>query len=263
MNRIDRKLEELKKNDQKALITFITAGDPDLETTEKLVLEMINAGVDIIELGVPFSDPVAEGPVIQAASQRALEGGTKLVDIFECVERLREKTDTPILLMMYINSLFKYGKDNFFRDCQEKGIDGVIVPDLPFEERGEIEEEAHKYSIHIINLIAPTSGKRIEKIAKESTGFIYCVSSLGVTGERSSFLTDFEDFLGNVKKYSKVPAMIGFGISNSEQVKELKKYSDGVIVGSAVVKIVGEYGRASAPQVYEFVHSLKNELIHK
>lgn len=261
MNRIDIKLGQLKEQNQKALITFITAGDPDIETTEKLIIKMAEAGVDLIEVGVPFSDPVAEGPVIQASSQRALEGNVTLSQIFDCVERVRKQTDIPILLMMYINTLFKYGKDKFFRMCQEKGVDGVIVPDLPYEERGEIENEADAYGIYSISLIAPTSDNRIEKIAKSSKGFIYCVSSLGVTGQRDHFTTNFESFIGAIKAHTDNPVMLGFGISNPEQVRELKRYADGVIIGSAIVKIIGDYGKESEEKVYAFTKAVKDVLL--
>lgn len=261
MNRIDVKLDELKKKEQKALITFITAGDPDIETTEKVILRMVEAGVDIIEVGVPFSDPVAEGPVIQAASQRALEGNINLNKIFDCIENIRKRTDTPIVLMMYINTLFKYGKDKFFKMCQLKGVDGIIVPDLPFEEKGEIENEANEYGIYMINLIAPTSNMRIEKIAKESKGFIYCVSSLGVTGQRDHFETDFESFIGEIKSHTDSPLMLGFGISTPEQVRELNNYADGVIIGSAIVKIIEDYGKESEERVYEFTKELKKAVL--
>ena len=193
LNRIDQRFAALKLQNKKALITFITAGDPDLKATETLVLEMEKAGADIIELGVPFSDPVAEGPVIQAASERALKSGTTLKDIFTLVKNLRQKTDIPILLMMYLNCIFKYGKEKFFENCVESGIDGVIVPDMPFEERDEISAESKKAGVYAINLVAPTSKERIKEIASESEGFLYCVSSLGVTGQRSNFSTDFDD----------------------------------------------------------------------
>lgn len=262
MNRIDEKFIELKAKNEKALITFVTAGDPDIETTEKLVLEMVAAGADIIELGVPFSDPVAEGPVIEAASARALLNGVNLYDIFLLVKKLRVKTDVPILLMMYLNSIFRFGKERFFALCRESGIDGVIVPDMPFEEKGEIAEEAKKAGVYSISLVAPTSKDRIKMIAEASEGFLYCVSSLGVTGQRSSFSTNFEEFFTLINQYSKVPAALGFGISTAEQVRALKEYSDGIIVGSAIVKIVGEYGRDSMKPVYEFVKGLKLALIN-
>ncbi len=261
MNRIDKALSELKNKNEKALITFITAGDPDLETTEKLVLEMFDSGADIIEIGVPFSDPVAEGKVIQEASLRSLAKGTNLNGIFEMVERLRTKTDKPLILMMYINTIFRFGTERFFGLCREKGIDGVIVPDLPFEEKDEIRSYAEENGIIPISLVAPTSHQRIASIASDSKGFLYCVSSTGVTGTRSSFKTDFDEFFGEIKKSCKVPAMVGFGISNPEQAKKMSAYCDGVIVGSAVVKIIAEYGKDSCGKVGEFVRSLKEAIL--
>lgn len=257
MNRIDEKLARLKEENKKALITFVTAGDPNIAQTERLVLEMFEAGADIVELGVPFSDPIAEGKIIQNASKRALEAGTTLTDIFNLVERLRKKTDAPLLLMMYLNTIFKFGTEKFFNLCKEKGIDGVIVPDMPFEERDEIQETAEKYGIHSINLVAPTSKDRIEMIAKESKGFLYCVSSTGVTGTRSEFSTNFEDFFGIIKKYATCPCAVGFGISSPEQAREMSQYCDGVIVGSAIVKIVEEKVEDASSFVYDFVKSLR------
>jgi tryptophan synthase alpha chain len=259
-NRIDKRFAQLKLQNKKALITFITAGDPDIATTENLVLEMERAGADIIELGVPFSDPVAEGPVIQEASKRALKSDTTLKEIFLLVKRLRQKTDMPILLMMYLNCIYKYGKERFFENCSESGIDGVIVPDMPFEERDEISDEAKKYGVYSINLVAPTSKERIKKIAGASEGFLYCVSSVGVTGERSSFSTDFDEFFSDIKKYANVPYALGFGISTPQQVSQLSHYCDGLIVGSAIVKIIGQYGGESLEPVSAFVKSLKDAM---
>lgn len=260
MNRIEKALAELKDKNEKALITFVTAGDPDLETTEKLVLEMFDNGADIVEIGVPFSDPVAEGKVIQAASLRSLSNGTDLTKIFGTVENLRKKTDKPLILMMYVNTIFRFGTERFFKLCREKGIDGVIVPDLPFEERDEIRSFAEDNGIIPISLVAPTSHQRIESIASDAHGFLYCVSSTGVTGTRSKFSTNFDEFFGEIKKSCKVPAMVGFGISNPEQAAKMGSYCDGVIVGSAVVKIIAEYGRDSVKNVGEFVRSLKDAL---
>lgn len=260
MNRIDVKFANLKSQGKKALITFVTAGDPDLVITEKLVLEMEKAGADIIELGVPFSDPVAEGPIIQAASARSLKNNTNLNDIFNLVVRLRQKTQVPILLMMYLNCIYNFGKDNFFSMCSQSGIDGVIVPDMPFEERSELSFEAHKHGIYSISLVAPTSNDRIKAIAEESEGFLYCVSSIGVTGTRSSFKTNFDEFFSQIYRHVKIPTAIGFGISTPEQVKALKKYADGIIVGSVIVKIVGQYGKDCVEPVCDFVRSLKAEL---
>ena len=261
MNRIDKALSELKDKGEKALITFVTAGDPDLDTTEKLILKMFESGSDIIEIGVPFSDPVAEGKVIQEASLRSLSQGTDLTGIFGMVESLRKKTDKPLILMMYINTIFRFGTERFFTLCREKGIDGVIVPDLPYEERDEVQPYAKDNDIRAISLVAPTSHQRIADIAAEAEGFLYCVSSTGVTGTRSKFTTNFDEFFGEIKKSCKVPAMVGFGISGPEQAKKMSSYCDGIIVGSAVVKIVAEYGKNSADKVGEFVKSLKEAIL--
>lgn len=259
-NRIDSCFEQLKAKGEKALITFVTAGDPDLETTEKCALEMFDKGADIIELGVPFSDPIAEGPIIQRASQRSLNGGTTLDKIFGMVKSLREKTDKPLLLMMYINTIFKYGTERFFRNCRDFQIDGVIVPDMPFEEREEIADAADKYGVYSINLVAPTSADRVTMIANESKGFLYVVSSLGVTGTRSEITTDFETLLAPLKDNSPVPYCIGFGISNPDQAAKMASYCDGVIVGSAIVNRIAENGTESAEAVGKFVGELKAPL---
>lgn len=257
MNRIETALSELKNKGEKALITFVTAGDPDLETTEKLVLEMLDKGSDIVEIGVPFSDPVAEGKTIQEASLRSLSNGTNLTQIFDMVESLRKQTEKPLILMMYVNTIFRFGTERFFTLCREKGIDGVIVPDLPYEERNELQPYAENNGIISISLVAPTSHQRIADIAEEAKGFLYSVSSTGVTGTRSKFTTNFDEFFGEIKKSCKVPAMVGFGISNPEQAKKMSSYCDGVIVGSAIVRIIAEFGRDSVSKVGEFVKSLK------
>lgn len=261
MNRIEKCFSDLKKRNEKALITFITAGDPDLEATERAVFEMFDNGADIIELGVPFSDPVAEGVTIQKSSLRSLKNGTNLTKIFETVKRIREKTEKPLILMMYINTIFVYGTDRFFADCKQYGIDGVIVPDMPFEERDEVQEFAEKYGVLNINLVAPTSRNRIEKIASESKGFLYCVSSTGVTGVRSGYTTDFDDFFGTIRKYAKCPCAVGFGISGPEQAKKMSGYCDGVIVGSAIVRIFEEKGADAPKAAGEFVKSLKEAIL--
>ncbi|MGN0692332.1 MAG: tryptophan synthase subunit alpha [Oscillospiraceae bacterium] len=258
MNRIDKCFEDLKKQGKKALITFVTAGDPDLETTEKLVLEMFDKGADIIELGIPFSDPIAEGVTIQRASLRSLNNGTNLTKVFDTVKRIREKTDKPLLFMMYLNTIYVYGTERFFNECKEYGIDGVIIPDMPFEERDEVLEYSEKSGVVNINLVAPTSHGRIKEIASNSKGFLYCVSSTGVTGTRSSFSTDFDEFFGTINKYATCPCAVGFGISNPEQAKKMSSYCDGVIVGSAVVKLIEKSGRDSVTEVGAFVKSLKD-----
>ena len=258
MNRIEKKFQEL--NGEKALIPFITAGDPDLDTTKKLVLEMEKNGADLIELGVPFSDPIAEGPTIQKASLRALKGGVTLVKIFDLVRELRKETDMPLLLMMYVNTIYRFGTQRFFDLCVETGIDGVIVPDLPFEEKDELNSFAKAADVRLISLVAPTSHQRIADIASSAEGFLYCVSSTGVTGTRSEFRTDFDEFFGEIKKSVKIPYCVGFGISSPEQAKKMSSYCDGAIVGSAIVKLVEQYGKDSVAPIGEFVKSLKDAI---
>lgn len=252
MNKITKAFEG-----KKAFIAFITGGDPDIETTERLVLAMEEAGADIVEIGIPFSDPIAEGPVIQEADQRALEAGCTVDKLFDMVKRLRLRTDIPLLFMTYVNPIYVYGKEKFFSNCKESGIDGVIVPDVPFEEKSELESESSKFDICLISMIAPTSGDRTEKIAAEAGGFLYCVSSLGVTGMRSKIDISISRLIQNVKEVSQVPCAVGFGISTPEQAKEMSGISDGIIVGSAIVKLVAQYGRDSVEPVKEFIKKIK------
>lgn len=259
-NRIDVRLAQCKAANRKALISFITAGDGGYATTEKAVLEMERAGADLIELGVPFSDPIAEGPVIQCASERALKEGTTLAGIFDMVCRLRQQTEVPLLLMMYLNTIYRFGTERFFQLCQKCGIDGVIVPDMPFEEKDEIQGFADQYGIHNISLVTPASEARIQMIAQEATGFLYCVSSNGVTGVRKEFSTDFSSFFAPIHQYAKIPCAVGFGISGPEAAKEMSRYCDGVIVGSAIVRIVEEYGQAAPEKIGAFVQSLRDAL---
>ena len=254
-NRIDACFEKLKAENKKALVTFITAGDPDMDTTEKCVLEMYKNGSDMI--GVPFSDPIAEGATIQKASLHSLSGGTNLDKIFDLVRKLRTQTDKPMLLMMYINTIFKFGTAKFFELCKETQIDGVIVPDMPFEEREELEGEAEKNGIYTIFLVAPTSHERVKMIAEKSKGFLYVVSSLGVTGMRSEITTDFNELLAPIRNNDHCPCCIGFGISNPEQAKKMSQYADGVIMGSAVVKIVEEHGKDAPEYVGKFIKSVR------
>lgn len=260
VNRIDQAFEQRKKQNKKVLIPFVTAGDGGLKTTEQLVLRLEQAGADIIELGIPFSDPIAEGPVIQEASVRALKNGTRLVEVFDMVARLRTKTQVPLVMMMYINSIFGFGTQRFFQLCQKTGIDGVIVPDLPYEEKEEIEPIALEHGVYPIRLVAPTSHDRIAMIAKESKGFLYCVSSTGVTGMRSSYATDFNEFFSVIRKHTCVPCAAGFGISDPEQVREMKGFCDSIIVESAIVKRVGQYGSVCINPVGEFAESLRHAL---
>jgi len=256
MNRI----EWVFKNG-KTFIPFITAGDPNLETTERLVLAMAEAGADLIELGIPFSDPVAEGAVIQRAGERALAAGTTTDGIFETVQRIRQKTDVPLAFMTYVNPVFVYGPGRFMKNCRDTGIDAVIVPDLPFEEKGEIKPFCEKYGVALISLIAPTSNDRIAMIAREAEGFVYVVSSLGVTGVRSEIITDLSEMISLVKAVKDIPCAVGFGISTPEQAKKIAAATDGVIVGSAIVKIIEQYGKASAEHVAEYVRSMKQAIL--
>lgn len=260
-NRIETRLAELKAQNRKALVTYITAGCGGYEQTEEAVLAMEKAGADIIEIGVPFSDPVAEGPIIQEASLKALERNTTLAGTFEMVKRIRKNTDMPLLLMLYVNTVFRYGTERFFSQCKESGIDGVIIPDLPYEEYDEIKEDADKNGIISISLVTPVSFGRIEKIAASARGFLYCVSSTGVTGVREHLDTDFTSFFENVNKYSKIPNILGFGISTPEQVRDLKQYADGIITGSAVVRLIDEENRTeSTKKISEFTASLRDAL---
>lgn len=255
MNRIEQVFA-----DGKAFIPFITAGDPTLEITEQLVLEMAEAGADLIELGIPFSDPIAEGPVIQEADIRALASGTTTDKLFAMVRRVREKSDVPIAFMTYINPIFTYGTERFMKNCQEVGIDAIIVPDVPFEEKEELAPYCKKYGVTLISMIAPTSNDRIQMIAKEAEGFIYVVSSLGVTGVRSEFNNNVGEMIKLVKEVKDIPCAVGFGISTPEQAQQMAQFYDGVIVGSAIVKIIAEHGENCVPHVVEFVRSIKKAI---
>ena len=244
--------------EKKAFIPFITCGDPDLQTTAACVREAVRNGADLIELGIPFSDPTAEGPVISEANIRALQGGIKTKDVFELVRELRKDVTVPMVFMTYANVVFSYGAEKFIGTCEEVGIDGIILPDLPFEEKDEFLPFCKAHGVDLISLIAPTSKNRIEMIAKEADGFIYLVSSLGVTGERSKITTDLADIVSHIRSVTDVPVAIGFGISTPEQAKEMAGLSDGAIVGSAIVKIIGKYGKEAPSHVGEFVRSMKN-----
>ena len=244
----------------KAFIPFITAGDPSLEKTKEFILEMERAGADLIEVGIPFSDPIAEGIVIQEADIRALAAGTTTDKIFDMVRELREETQIPLVFMTYLNPVFHYGYEKFFSRCQEVGVDGIIIPDLPFEEKGELEEIAAAKGVDVISMIAPTSEERIQNIAKNAKGFIYVVSSMGVTGMRSEIKTDLNALLSSIKKATDVPACVGFGIHSPEQAAEVARVADGVIVGSAIVKMAEQYGGHAAPHMGAYVHKMKMSL---
>ena len=245
----------------KAFIPFITCGDPDTETTMKCVLKMVEAGADLIELGIPFSDPTAEGPVIQEANERALKGGINTDKCFELAESIQKKTDIPMVFMTYANVVFSYGTDKFLQNCKEVGIDGIILPDLPYEEKDEFLPARHKYGIDLISLIAPTSQDRVAMIAKEAEGFLYIVSSLGVTGTRSEITTDLSSIIGTVRENTDIPCAVGFGISRPEQAKAMADISDGAIVGSAIIKLIKEYGKDAPDKVGEYVRSMKGAIL--
>lgn len=244
----------------KAFIPFITCGDPDLETTEQIVYAMVEAGADLIELGIPFSDPTAEGPVIQEANIRALSNNITTNDVFDLVRKLRKTVTIPMVFMTYANVVFSYGAEKFISTCKEIGIDGLILPDVPFEEKDEFDGICKKYGLDLISMIAPTSKDRISMIAAEASGFIYCVSSLGVTGTRSEITTDIGAMTRLVKEVTDVPCAIGFGISNPETASKMAAVSDGVIVGSAIVKLCAKYGRNCVPYIKDFVKSMKDAI---
>ncbi|MEE0284775.1 MAG: tryptophan synthase subunit alpha [Lachnospiraceae bacterium] len=242
----------------KAFIPFLTCGDPSLEVTEQLIYAMEEAGADLIELGIPFSDPTAEGPVIQAANVRALSGGVTTDKIFDMVKRLRQNTKIPMVFMTYANVVFSYGTERFIQKAASLGMDGLILPDVPFEEKEEFDSVCKKYGLDLISLIAPTSHERITQIAKEAEGFVYCVSSLGVTGMRSAITTDIGAMVQLVKAAKDIPCAVGFGISTPEQAAAMAAKSDGAIVGSAIVKLCGQYKEACVPYVKEYVKSMKD-----
>lgn len=244
----------------KAFIPFITAGDPDLDTTEKLIYAMEKAGADLIELGVPFSDPTAEGPVIQEANERALANGCTTDKLFDMMEKVRKNAEIPIVYLTYLNPIYAYGKEKFMKKCQECGVDGLIIPDLPYEEKDELSDVCKKYGIDMISLITPTSQERVTMIAKEAEGFVYCVSSLGVTGVRTEIKTDISEMISLVKDATDAPCAVGFGIAVPEQAVEMAKVADGAIVGSAIVKIIAEHGKNSEKPVADYVKKMKDAI---
>ena len=244
----------------KAFIPFITCGDPDLETTAKLVRAVAENGADLIELGIPFSDPTAEGPVIQEANERALKAGTTTDKVFALVRELRRDITIPMVFMTYANVVYSYGTERFLQNCADAGIQGLILPDVPFEEKSEFDPACKAHGLELVSLIAPTSEDRIGRIAKEASGFVYCVSSLGVTGVRSEITTDIAAMVRLVKAEKNIPCAVGFGISAPEQAKKMAAQADGVIVGSAIMKLIAKYGRDSVPHVAAYVKSMKDAM---
>jgi len=254
-NRISKAFEN-----KKAFIAFITGGDPDIETTEKLIPAMAEAGADLIEIGIPFSDPVAEGVTIQKANERALDKGVTVDMLFDMVKRTRNRTDIPLLFMTYLNPVFTFGPERFMQRCSECGIDGIIVPDMPFEEKDELKEAAGRYGVALISMIAPTSADRIGMIAKDAEGFVYCVSSLGVTGVREKISSDISSMVQKVREVSSVPCAVGFGVSKPEQARMIAETADGVIVGSAIVEIVEQYGRDCIKPVTDYIRRMREAI---
>ncbi|WP_456066012.1 tryptophan synthase subunit alpha [Gemmiger sp.] len=247
-------------SDGKAFIPFITCGDPDLETTGAAIRAMAANGADLIELGIPFSDPTAEGVVIQGANLRALRGGVTTDQIFDFVRALRKDVKIPFVFMTYANVVFSYGADAFISACAELGIDGLILPDLPYEEKDEFLPTCRKYGVDLISMIAPTSADRIAMIAKEAEGFLYIVSSLGVTGIRSEIKTDLASIVEVVRRNTKMPCAIGFGISTPEQAHKMAAIADGAIVGSAIIKLLERYGKDAPDKIGAYVKSMKDAL---
>lgn len=241
----------------KAFIGFVTGGNPSIEKSCELILNMAESGADLIEIGIPFSDPIAEGPVIQEANIRALAAGADTEAMFHIVETVRKQTEVPLVFLTYLNPVFKYGYERFFARCERVGLDGIIIPDLPFEEKGELAGIAESHHVDVISLIAPTSADRIRKIAADAKGFLYLVSSMGVTGMRSEIKTDLTSIIETVRSVSKIPVAVGFGISTPEQAHQISKLADGVIVGSAIVKLVEQYGENAGSPLSSYVSEMK------
>lgn len=246
----------------KAFIPFLTCGDPDLETTEKIICAMVESGADLVELGIPFSDPTAEGPVIQEANERALSKGCTTDDVFALVKKLRTEDGItiPLVFMTYANVVYHYGAKRFLQNAAEAGVQGLILPDVPYEEKAEFEADCADAGLELVSMIAPTSNDRIKTIASEAKGFLYCVSSLGVTGVRSNITTDIGAMIKLVKEASDIPAAVGFGVSTPEQAKKMCESADGVIVGSAIVKLIAQHGQEAPGPVAAYVKRMKDAI---
>ena len=243
---------------KKAFIAYLMAGDPNLEMSAEYILTAQDAGADMVEIGIPFSDPIAEGEVIQAASVRALKAGTRLDGVFDMVASIKGKMRIPLVFMTYLNPVFVYGYDRFFSRCKQIGICGAIIPDLPYEEQSEAKEIAGKYDVDIITLIAPTSEKRITEIARNAEGFVYLVSSMGVTGVRGEITTDLSTIVSEIRKYTDIPVAVGFGISTPEQAAYYSAVADGIIIGSAIVRIIGQHGDNAQQALREYIKGIVN-----
>lgn len=247
---------------KKVFVGFLTAGDPNLAKTEEFILKMQEAGAGLIEIGIPFSDPIAEGPVIQEANVRALsnEGGCTLDMVFDMVARIRPRVTVPLVFLTYLNPVFRYGYDRFSKKCAEVGVDGFIIPDMPYEESAELTKIAAGYGVDKITLIAPTSDERVQMLAKDARGYIYLVSSMGVTGERNEITTDLGDIVEKIRRVTDIPVAIGFGIHSPEQAEKMGQLADGIIVGSAIVKLIAKYGTEAGEPVTEYVRSMSEVL---
>jgi len=246
---------------KKAFIAYLMAGDPDLRISAEYILTAQDAGADLIEIGIPFSDPIAEGEIIQAASLRALSAGARLEGVFDMVGSIKDRMHVPMVFMTYANPVFVYGYDRFFARCVKIGISGIIIPDMPFEEQAEVKAVAKKYDVEVVTLVAPTSSKkRVEDIARAAEGFVYVVSSMGVTGVRSEIKSDISLIVEEIRTFSRVPVAIGFGISTPEQAKQFSKIADGVIVGSAIVRIIAQHGTETKQALYDYISAMKREM---
>jgi tryptophan synthase alpha chain len=245
---------------RKAFIAYLMAGDPDLAESAELILTAQDAGADLVEIGIAFSDPIAEGEVIQVASVRALAAGTRLDGVFDMVASIRDRMRVPMVFMTYLNPVFVYGYERFFARCAAIGVSGVIIPDMPFEEQGELKPFARRHGVEIVTLIAPTSVTRTAEIARDAEGFVYVVSSMGVTGVRSEITTDVSSIVAAIRSVTDVPVAIGFGISTPEQAATFANVADGVIVGSALVRIIGQHGTNAKQPLYEFIQAMKDKM---